>query len=55
MIFYKLTCVKITVETIPKITLVKAFSFNFSLEDKYTLSGIKYRFSDSQFFVANFD
>ena len=37
MIFYKLTCVKITVETIPKLTLEKAFSFNFSLEDKCTL------------------
>ena len=37
MIFCKVTCVKIAVEKILKLTLVEALPLNFSLEDKHTL------------------
>ena len=37
MIFYKLSCVEITVKTILKLTLVEALLLDFLLEDKYRL------------------
>ena len=43
MIFNTFTCVKITVETILKLTLVEVLPFNPLLEDKYTqLRRLKY-------------
>ena len=41
IIFYKLTCVKTAVETVLKLTLLKALPLNFSLEDKYPALLIK--------------